>query len=72
MAPYADVLNDQQIADVVSFIQTSWGNAGGKATADQVAKLRKTAVPVSARGFPLVHPDPSRATPANQAAGTSG
>jgi mono/diheme cytochrome c family protein len=72
MAPYADVLNDQQIADVVSFIQTSWGNAGGKATADQVAKLRKTAVPVSARGFPLVHPDPNRATPANQAAGTSG
>jgi len=50
MAPYANVLNDQQIADVVSFIQTSWGNSGGKATVDQVAKLRKTAVPVSARG----------------------
>ena len=50
MAPYAHVLNDQQIADVVSFIQTSWGNSGGEATADQVAKLRKTSVPVSARG----------------------
>ena len=50
MAPYADVLNDQQIADVVSFIQTSWGNSGGKATAAQVAHLRKTAVRVRAGG----------------------
>ena len=72
MAPYAGVLNDQQIADVVSFIQTSWGNSGGKATAAQVAKLRKIAVPVSARGSPLIRPDPNRSMPANQAAATSG
>jgi len=50
MAPYADVLNDQQVADVVSFIQTSWGNSGGKATAAQGAHLRKTAVRVRAGG----------------------
>ncbi|WP_426076049.1 c-type cytochrome [Janthinobacterium sp. PSPC3-1] len=46
MGGYAKTLNDQQIADVVSFIQTSWGNHGSAATASQVAKLRKTAVPV--------------------------
>ena len=72
MAPYADILNDQQIADVVSFIQTSWGNSGGKATAGQVAKLRMTAVPVRAKGFSLADPDPNRAAPASEAPGTSG
>ena len=46
MGGYAKTLNDQQIAEVVSFIQTSWGNHGRAATAAQVAKLRKTAVPV--------------------------
>ena len=46
MGGYAKTLNDQQIADVVSFIQTSWGNHGSAATAAQVAKLRKSAVPV--------------------------
>ena len=46
MGGYANSLNDQQIADVVSFIQTSWGNHGGKATAAQVAKLRPASVPV--------------------------
>lgn len=47
MGGYAKTLNDQQIADVVSFIQTSWGNHGSPATAAQVAKLRKTFVPVA-------------------------
>lgn len=41
MGPYAYLLSDQQIADLVTFIQQSWGNKGGAATADQVAKLRK-------------------------------
>ena len=47
MGPYDQVLSDQEIADVVTFIQTSWGNKGGSATADQVAAIRKTAVPVA-------------------------
>ncbi|WP_130833429.1 c-type cytochrome [[Erwinia] mediterraneensis] len=35
-------LNDQQVADVVNFIRTSWGNQATKAvTAQQVAELRK-------------------------------
>lgn len=46
MAPYAKELNDEQVAEVVNFIQTSWGNKGGTTTAKQVAKVRKTAVPV--------------------------
>lgn len=46
MAPYADILTDQQVADVATFIQTSWGNKGGPATAEQVAKIRKVAKPV--------------------------
>ncbi len=46
MAPYAKELDDEQVAQVVNFIQTSWGNHGGTTTASQVAKVRKTAVPV--------------------------
>ena len=43
MAPYAWILTDQDIADVVSFIQTSWGNAGTAATRSKVTALRKLA-----------------------------
>ncbi len=45
-APYAKELNDQQVADVVNFIQTSWGNQGGTVVARDVAKVRKVSVPV--------------------------
>ena len=33
-------LSDQEVADVVSFIRTSWGNQGGAVKAGEVAKLR--------------------------------
>jgi alcohol dehydrogenase (quinone), cytochrome c subunit len=46
MAPYAGLLCDQQVADVVTFIQTGWGNRGKRATAAEVASLRKTVVPL--------------------------
>ncbi|MRW87917.1 c-type cytochrome [Pseudoduganella sp. FT26W] len=46
MAPYAKELNDQQVAEVVNFIQTSWGNQGGTTTAKDVAKVRKVSIPV--------------------------
>jgi mono/diheme cytochrome c family protein len=49
MAPYADLLNDQQVADVTSYIQTAWGNQGGRVSAADVAKIRKEARPVEAR-----------------------
>lgn len=35
-------LSDQQVADVVTFIRTSWGNKGGPVDADAVAKLRNS------------------------------
>ncbi len=36
-------LNDQQVADVVNFIRSSWGNsASAGVSADQVAKMRKS------------------------------
>ena len=41
MAPYAKVLTDREIADVVSFIQTSWGNNGKPVSPAEVASMRK-------------------------------
>lgn len=49
MAPYANLFNDQQVADVTSYIQTAWGNKGGNVTAADVAKIRKNASPIEAR-----------------------
>jgi hypothetical protein len=34
---------DQEVAEVVTFIETSWGNAGTPATGARVAALRKLA-----------------------------
>jgi mono/diheme cytochrome c family protein len=41
MAPYADLLTNREVAEVVTFIQTSWGNRGAPASAAQVAALRQ-------------------------------
>ncbi|ANB76349.1 alcohol dehydrogenase [Paraburkholderia phytofirmans OLGA172] len=51
MGSYESVLNDQQVADVVSFVQTGWGNQGATATAGQVAKVRKSSRPVDPQGW---------------------
>lgn len=40
MPAYAWRLSDQEVADVVSFIRTSWGNKGTQVKADEVKKLR--------------------------------
>jgi len=39
--------NDQEIADVVTFIRNGWGNRAAPVTAAQVADLRKTTDPTS-------------------------
>ncbi|WDZ94107.1 cytochrome c [Herbaspirillum sp. WKF16] len=49
MAPYANILDDQQVADVATYIQTAWGNRGGKVSASDVANIRKDARPIEAR-----------------------
>ena len=43
MAPYDWLVSDQDVADVVSFIQTSWGNVGAVAASSKVTALRKAA-----------------------------
>jgi mono/diheme cytochrome c family protein len=42
MPKYAPVLNDQQIADVLTFVRGGWNNGGSAVTAGDVAKLRKS------------------------------
>jgi len=39
-------LNDQQVADVATFIRTSWGNDAPAVTPDEVSRLRKLYKPV--------------------------
>jgi mono/diheme cytochrome c family protein len=40
MPPFSQDLSDAQIADVVNFIRTSWGNAGSFISANDVARAR--------------------------------
>ncbi len=40
MASFRGLLDDQQIADVVTYVRRAWGNAAGAAGADQVRTLR--------------------------------
>ncbi|MEM5344586.1 c-type cytochrome [Paraburkholderia azotifigens] len=44
MPKYASVLSDQQVADVVSFIRSGWGNGAPAVGAGEVGKIRKVAV----------------------------
>jgi alcohol dehydrogenase (quinone), cytochrome c subunit len=45
MPPFEARLSDQQVADVLSFIRSSWGNNAPAVDAAQVAKLRATLDP---------------------------
>jgi mono/diheme cytochrome c family protein len=47
MPQYRVLLKDQEVADVVSFIRSSWGNSAAKVTAEEVAKMRKDTDPAS-------------------------
>ena len=40
MPAYARQLNDQQIADVATYVRNSWGNAAPAVTADEVRRAR--------------------------------
>jgi mono/diheme cytochrome c family protein len=40
-------LNDEQIAEVLSFVRGSWGNDAGAVSTDQVKKLRPATDPSS-------------------------
>ncbi|MOA21251.1 Gluconate 2-dehydrogenase cytochrome c subunit precursor [compost metagenome] len=41
MPPFGWRLNDQQVADVVNFIRSSWGNSAKPIDASDVASVRK-------------------------------
>lgn len=41
MQPWDKTLNDQKIADVLTYIRQEWGNTGSPVSAEQIAGLRK-------------------------------
>lgn len=46
MPPFYLLANDQQVADVVTFIRSAWGNNGSAVTPAQVAEIRAATKPV--------------------------
>jgi mono/diheme cytochrome c family protein len=44
MPPFAQEMNDNEIAAVVTFIRTAWGNRGAAVTAREVNQLRSATV----------------------------
>ena len=49
MPAYRAQLSDKEIADLLSFIRSAWGNDGGKVSEDDVADLRKRTNPASSQ-----------------------
>lgn len=47
MPPYRAQLSDQEIADVLSFVRTAWGNTGGAVTEEDVGEMREKTDPAS-------------------------
>ncbi|AXQ48391.1 c-type cytochrome [Pseudomonas vlassakiae] len=47
MPAFREQLSDQEIADVLSFVRSTWGNSGGKVDAQAVGKLRGHTDPAS-------------------------
>jgi mono/diheme cytochrome c family protein len=41
MQPWETTLNDQKIADVLTYVRQEWGNTGGPVVAGQISGLRK-------------------------------
>ena len=41
MPPWGPTLNDEQIAQVLTFVRQSWGNNAPAVTTEQVAKVRQ-------------------------------
>ncbi|ALM86225.1 cytochrome c [Bordetella sp. N] len=47
MPPFRGQMTDKEIADVLTFVRTAWGNQGGAVTQDAVKDLRKRTDPAS-------------------------
>ena len=72
MPRFGGSFDDEQIAAIVSYIRSSWGNNASAVTPDQVAKVRASFVVTPTAGSPLVSTEqsphggqtqPSAATP---------
>jgi mono/diheme cytochrome c family protein len=40
MPPFANVMTDEEVAAVVSYVRNAWGNQGSMVTAAQVSRYR--------------------------------
>ena len=47
MPAFREQLSDQQIAEVLTFMRSTWGNQGGAVDAQTVGKLREHTDPAS-------------------------
>jgi mono/diheme cytochrome c family protein len=47
MPPFRNQLSDKEIADVLTFVRTSWGNQGGAVKEEDVKDLRERTNPAS-------------------------
>jgi mono/diheme cytochrome c family protein len=47
MPPFRNQLSDQEVADVLSYVRTTWGNSGGAVKAEEVKALRERTNPAS-------------------------
>jgi mono/diheme cytochrome c family protein len=47
MPPFREQLSDEQIADVLSYVRSTWGNHGGPVSPDEVRALREHTDPAS-------------------------
>jgi nitrite reductase (NO-forming) len=46
--PPMSQLNDDEIANIVTYVLNSWGNPGGRITVEDVAKVRAQPAPAAA------------------------
>lgn len=53
MPSYRDQLSDKEIADVLSYVRSTWGNHGGPVTAEEVKALRDHTNPASSNPIVL-------------------
>ncbi|MGA9620071.1 MAG: cytochrome c, partial [Serratia proteamaculans] len=59
MPPFGWRLNDQQVAEVVNFIRSSWGNSAKPVSASDVASVRKDQKDMGSAAVPE-HPDANK------------
>lgn len=53
MPPFRKQLSDQEMAEVLTFVRTSWGNRGGGVKPDEVKELRERTSPASSNAIIL-------------------